>query len=98
MVLKIECKFFEILLVSSSILLLFFYLVFFYKIKSFNEVRSMISDEYELNVKATEDPLVYAWLGGKMFANSSDCSDMIVNKKMFEEYGHSICKKKFNIY
>jgi len=60
-------------------------------------VRSLISDEYELNIKAMQEANTYAWKGGQSLASSSDFDDLIVTKKMYEEHGHSICIKKFNI-
>jgi len=39
----------------------------------------------------------YAWQGGKSLASGPDFDDLVVTKKMYEEHGHSICVKKFNI-
>jgi len=60
-------------------------------------VRSLISDEYELIVKEMPEAQTYAWQGGKSLASGPDFDDLVVTKKMYEEHGHSICVKKFNI-
>ena len=59
----------------------------------------MIPDKFELNVHSNNDEaLSCIWNGGKMLANSKDFSYLVVTKKMYEEHGHSICKKKFDLY
>lgn len=59
----------------------------------------MISDDYELNIIAEEsDKLTYAWKGGKLLANSQELNDLLISKKTYEEHGHSICKKKFDLF
>lgn len=64
----------------------------------YQDVRSLISDEYSLNIDSNiSDPSTFAWQGGKELANSQDFSDLIVSKKIYEEVGHNACKKKFDI-
>ena len=64
---------------------------------SYNDVRSLLSDEYEINVANIKNTDTYAWHGGKKLATSKDFNDLCVTKKMYDELGHNICKKKFNI-
>jgi actin-related protein len=59
----------------------------------------MIPDEYDLNVNHEEsDAFSCIWNGGKSLANGKDFNDLVVSKKLYEEYGHSICKKKFDLF
>lgn len=69
-----------------------------FKERVFNDVRSLILDEYELNVQLAENVFDYAWKGGSALANSSEFDQIVVSKKLYEEHGHNICKEKFNIY
>lgn len=61
-------------------------------------MRSLIKDEYVLNVIQEGDSIAYGWEGGKRLAScSTDFNKLVINKKTYEEHGHSICKEKFNI-
>ena len=73
---------------------LFFHLIFL----RLKDVRSLIKDEYQLSVTQEGDSLTYGWEGGKKLASSSsDFNKLVINKKTYEEHGHSICRDKFNI-
>ena len=62
------------------------------------DVRKLISDDYELNVECDAKKYVdYAWHGGKLLANNTDFNDLVVTKKSYDEFGHNLCKKKFDI-
>lgn len=71
-------------------------MIYFF-LQSYDDVRSLVSDEYELVVTQMPDVQTYAWEGGKCLAASSDFSDLVVTKRMYDEHGHNICLKKFNI-
>ena len=66
---------------------------------------AMISDTYELKVTAGEGEnnqgsLIYACQGGQLLADEkheSDFQEMRVTRKMYDEFGHSICKKRFDV-
>ena len=61
------------------------------------DVRSLIKEEYELCIFKSTDSITAGWEGGKKLAHSSDFKNLVVNKKVYEEYGQSICKEKFEI-
>ncbi|RNA27435.1 actin-related 6 [Brachionus plicatilis] len=64
----------------------------------FNDVRCLIPSKYKLNVSTENDCLGCAWQGGKKLAeNETEFNELIVSRKTYEEFGHSICKKKFDI-
>jgi actin-related protein 6 len=66
--------------------------------KRFKDVRSMIEEDYELNVEIATDPLEYSLNGGKCLSNNdNDYNDIRVTRKQYEEHGHNICKKKFDL-
>ena len=58
-------------------------------------MRCLISDDFDLNVVLANDAQ-YAWAGGQILANSTDFNHLIVTKKLYEEFGHNICKQKFD--
>lgn len=45
-----------------------------------------------------EDATRGIWSGGRGLANSPEFNNLLVNKKAYDEYGHSYCKKKFDVY
>jgi actin-related protein len=55
----------------------------------------LIPDEFDLNVYSANE-LQYAWCGGKMLAESPDFTNLVVTKKLYEEFGHNICEKHFH--
>ena len=64
----------------------------------FQDVRSLISDDYELNVACDSQKYAeFGWQGGKLLANSDEFSDLVVTKKAYDEFGHNLCHKKFDI-
>lgn len=66
----------------------------------YQDVRSLIADDYELNINASteENPSELAWQGGKLLANSNDeFNDLVVTRKAYDEFGHNLCRKKFDI-
>jgi actin-related protein len=60
----------------------------------------MIPEEYELNINLDkQNELDYIWQGGKVLANSSeDTKELLVTRRMYDEHGHGVCKKKFDVY
>lgn len=73
------------------------------KFKGFNQrvyddVRCLISSKYKLNVTTETDCVACAWQGGKLLAeNETEFQELLVSKKTYEELGHSVCKKKFDL-
>lgn len=64
----------------------------------YKDVRSLISDDYELNVVCDSQKYIdYAWQGGKLLAESTEFDELVVTKKSYDEFGHNLCKKKFDI-
>jgi len=64
----------------------------------YQDVRSLISDDYELNVECDNQKFIeFAWHGGKLLANCPEFNDLVVSKKSYDEFGHNFCKKKFDI-
>jgi len=60
-------------------------------------VRNLVSDEYEVTINQDNDVLAYPWQGGRLLANSTEFNDLYVSRKAYDEHGHNICKKKFDI-
>ena len=62
---------------------------------SYKDVRCLISDDFDLNVYSANETQ-YAWYGGQMLVNSVDYNHLLVTRKQYEEFGHNICKQKFD--
>jgi actin-related protein len=59
----------------------------------------MIPDEFDLNITLKDSQAFNCiWNGGQMLARDDDFNDLVVSKKAYEEHGHVICKKKFDMY
>ncbi|XP_058807177.1 actin-related protein 6 isoform X2 [Phymastichus coffea] len=61
------------------------------------DIRSLAPDEYEINVHLPDDPITFAWEGGKLLAKDSGYSSLIVKREEYEEEGHNVCYDKFDI-
>ncbi|CAF1238902.1 unnamed protein product, partial [Didymodactylos carnosus] len=59
------------------------------------DLRSMIQDDYPINVILPENPVTYACHGASLLANSPTYNDYCVTKAEYDEFGQSICQKKF---
>lgn len=64
-------------------------------------VRSYCPSQYELNVYLPDDPITYAWTGGKILASnySDTLENLVVTRKQYDESGDSkrqICIDKFD--
>uniref|UniRef100_A0A915KUA3 Actin-related protein 6 n=1 Tax=Romanomermis culicivorax TaxID=13658 RepID=A0A915KUA3_ROMCU len=57
------------------------------------DVRSSVPEEYEVEVFLPDDPIGYAWFGGKCLASSNSLSNLLVTKKEYEECGSNACQK-----
>jgi len=62
----------------------------------YKDLRALIPDEYDLNVFSASESQ-YAWYGGQLLAESGEYNNIVVTRKAYEEYGHDLCKQKFNI-
>jgi len=63
----------------------------------FADVRSSVSDELDVRTYRPPNPDAYAWQGGVSLSKQPLFDEMLVTKAEYEEYGHAICKSKFNI-
>lgn len=69
-----------------------------FKDRIYQDVRSLISDDYELKVNWDPAKFIdYAWHGGRLLAQSTDFNDLVVTRKAYDEFGHNLCRKKFDI-
>lgn len=62
----------------------------------FKEVRSLAPIEYPVNVMLAEDPITYAWEGGKLLSKDPTFSSFLVTREEYEEEGHNICFERFD--
>uniref|UniRef100_A0A5F9DJK8 Actin related protein 6 n=1 Tax=Oryctolagus cuniculus TaxID=9986 RepID=A0A5F9DJK8_RABIT len=63
----------------------------------YSEVRCLTPTDYDVSVVLPENPITYAWEGGKLISENDDFEDMVVTREDYEENGHSICEEKFDI-
>jgi len=60
-----------------------------------NEVRALAPIEFPVNVYTTSSPLLTAWNGASAFASLPDFSRYCVSRQEYQEYGSTICVRKF---
>lgn len=69
-----------------------------FKQRVYEDVRCLISNKYNLNVTTEPDSTTCAWQGGKLLAeNENEFQELIISKKTYDEFGHSVCKNKFDL-
>ncbi|KAJ8686322.1 hypothetical protein QAD02_022116 [Eretmocerus hayati] len=61
------------------------------------DVQSLAPSEYVVQVHLPEDPITYAWEGGKLLASDPSYSSLVVKREEYEEEGHALCCDKFDI-
>ncbi|XP_077425247.1 actin-related protein 6 isoform X2 [Vanacampus margaritifer] len=61
------------------------------------ELRSLVPAHMPVKVTLPDNPITYAWEGGKLLANDPDYEEMVVTRDDYEENGHFICEETFDI-
>lgn len=63
----------------------------------YNEVRALALDHYDLNVTLAENPVTYAWEGGRALFRDPDFYSFCVTKEEYEEEGKALTFERFDI-
>ncbi|CAG4957955.1 unnamed protein product [Parnassius apollo] len=63
----------------------------------FNEVRAFALDHYDVNVTLAENPLTYAWEGGKHIFKDPEFYSFCMTKEEYEEEGRALAFERFDI-
>uniref|UniRef100_A0AAR2L8E9 Actin related protein 6 n=1 Tax=Pygocentrus nattereri TaxID=42514 RepID=A0AAR2L8E9_PYGNA len=58
-----------------------------------DEVRALAPAEFQVSVVLPQNPICYAWEGGKLLAENPDFEEMVVTREDYEENGHCIYEK-----
>lgn len=61
------------------------------------EVESLASTEFVVNVFSPENPITYAWEGGKLLSQDAGYSNFVVKREEYEEEGQALCYDKFDM-
>ncbi|XP_072937590.1 actin-related protein 6 [Epargyreus clarus] len=72
-------------------------LFFGFRERVYNEVRSLALDHFDVNVTLPQDPLTYAWEGGKLLFRDPDFYSFCVTKEEYEEEGKALAFERFDI-
>uniref|UniRef100_A0A3B4E8B2 Actin-related protein 6 n=1 Tax=Pygocentrus nattereri TaxID=42514 RepID=A0A3B4E8B2_PYGNA len=59
----------------------------------YKEVRALAPAEFQVSVVLPQNPICYAWEGGKLLAENPDFEEMVVTREDYEENGHCIYEK-----
>ncbi|UYV77131.1 ACTR6 [Cordylochernes scorpioides] len=60
------------------------------------DVRALAPDIYEIQVTLPDNPLSYAWSGGRALSKSPQFQKVLVTKSQYEENGLAFCLEKFD--
>ena len=61
-----------------------------------SEVRSLVSDEYDVRIAQAQDPLKNAWLGGARLAQNEDVfKNLVVTRQEYLEHGDVWTRRRF---
>nr|XP_012143207.1 PREDICTED: actin-related protein 6 isoform X2 [Megachile rotundata] len=63
----------------------------------YKEVRSLAPAEYAINVYLPENPITYAWHGGKTLSKDPIFSSLLVTREDYEEEGQNLCFERFDV-
>lgn len=63
----------------------------------YSEVRSLALDYYDVDVTLPENPISYAWEGGKYLFRDPDFYSFCVTKEEYEEEGKALAFERFDI-
>ncbi|XP_033342935.1 actin-related protein 6 [Megalopta genalis] len=63
----------------------------------YTEVRSLAPAEFTINVYSPENPITYAWYGGKTLSEDPSFSSLLVTREEYDEEGQNLCFEKFDI-
>lgn len=63
----------------------------------YKEVRSLAPAEYAINVYLPENPIMYAWHGGKTLSKDPIFSSLLVTREDYEEEGQNLCFERFDV-
>ncbi|EZA48624.1 hypothetical protein DMN91_012514 [Ooceraea biroi] len=61
------------------------------------EVRSLAPAECAVNVHLPQNPITYAWHGGKTLSQDATFSNLLVTREEYEEEGASLCFERFDV-
>ncbi|XP_070162125.1 actin-related protein 6 [Polyergus mexicanus] len=68
-----------------------------FKDRIYKEIRSLAATEYAVNVYLPQNPVTYAWFGGKQLSQDAMFSNLLITREEYEEEGSSICFEKFDV-
>lgn len=68
-----------------------------FKERVYQEVRALALDHYDVNVSRSDNPVTYAWEGGKMMFRDPDFYSFCVTREEYEEEGKSLAYERFDI-
>ncbi|XP_034175521.1 actin-related protein 6 [Osmia lignaria lignaria] len=63
----------------------------------YKEVRSLAPAEYTINVYLPENPITYAWHGGKTLSKDPILPTLLVTREDYEEEGQNLCFERFDV-
>lgn len=63
----------------------------------YNDVRSFALDHFDVNVTLAENPLTYAWEGGKEIFRDTEFYSFCVTKEEYDEEGKALAFERFDI-
>ncbi|KAK9500920.1 hypothetical protein O3M35_002083 [Rhynocoris fuscipes] len=67
-----------------------------FKERLYKDVRADSPDDFEVNITLPENPITYAWHGGKLMSKDPEFYSFVVTKEEYEEEGPTICMERFD--
>jgi actin-related protein 6 len=60
-----------------------------------SELRQLAPVDFPVRVVTPEDPVIAAWCGAALYASSALLPQLAVTRREWDEFGFTICKRKF---
>lgn len=68
-----------------------------FKDRVYKEVRSLALDHFDVNITLPDNPVTYAWEGGKSLFRDPDFYSFCMTREEYEEEGKSLAFERFDI-
>jgi len=68
-----------------------------FKTRLETELRTLVPQDFDVNIYETDDPIRCAWRGGSKFSLLPNYNKFVVTKAEYEESGNNICRRRFTV-
>jgi len=68
-----------------------------FKTRLETELRTLVLQDFDMNIYETNDPILCGWRGGSKFSLLPNYNKFVVTRAEYEENGNNICRRRFSV-